>query len=204
MELVNRDGATFFVAAGEKDNKITTVRKWEQAFRVYATIYSRANPARAAEVWQYIYTVNLAASSYIWEKVASYNYTFRQLMSQYPGRSWATLYHQLWSLTMRDSINTRGSGANFSNGGSSGTYGSRNGGGNRDHYCWKFNRNKCRFGSKCKFEHCCFYCDAYRHGSFNCPQKNRQREQKEKRNDKWSDNRDGRDRQNGDVHRASK
>ena len=92
MELVNREGATFFIPAGDREAKINNVRRWEQAFRVYATIYSRANPHRSAEIWQYIYTINLASSSYIWENVACYDYTFRQLMGQFPACSWATIY----------------------------------------------------------------------------------------------------------------
>ena len=105
MELVNKDGATYFVpVSADRDVKINNIRRWEQAFRVYATIYSRANLNRAAEVWQYIYTINLAANAYAWENVSTYDYTFRQLMSQYPGRSWSTIYQQMWSLTMRDPI----------------------------------------------------------------------------------------------------
>ena len=34
MELVNRDGSTYFIPASDKESKITNVRKWEQAFRV--------------------------------------------------------------------------------------------------------------------------------------------------------------------------
>ena len=43
VELVNREGATYFVSTSKYD-KITGVRKWEQAFRIYAAIYSKANP----------------------------------------------------------------------------------------------------------------------------------------------------------------
>ena len=109
MELINRDGSTYFVPVGlDRDQKINNIRKWEQAFRAYVTIYSRANPSRSAEVWQYIYTINLAANAYAWENVASYDYTFRQLMSQYPAWNWSTIYQQMWSLTMRDPISRVG------------------------------------------------------------------------------------------------
>ena len=54
-------------------------------------------------------------------------------------------------------------------------YGSNGkGGGNqrdRDNYCWKFNKNKCKFGARCRFEHCRHYCDGMGHGSFNCAKK---------------------------------
>ena len=46
LEMVNRQGRTYFTPA-EDNNKITGIRKWEQAFRVYATIYSEANPVRS-------------------------------------------------------------------------------------------------------------------------------------------------------------
>ena len=77
MELVHSNGATYFVPAMDKDRKISNVHRWEQAFWVYATIYTKANPHRAAEIWQYVYVINLAASSFSWENVANYDYTFR-------------------------------------------------------------------------------------------------------------------------------
>ena len=83
VELVNRDGSTFFVAAG-KYNKINSIHKWEHAFRIYAAIYSKANPHRAAEIWQYVDVIHLAAAAYSWENVSMYDNTFCRLMSQYP------------------------------------------------------------------------------------------------------------------------
>ena len=170
MELVNRDGSTFFIPAVDKEAKISNVRKWEQAFRVYATIYSRANPHRAAEIWQYVYTINLAASSFVWDNVANYDFTFRQLMAKYPSRSWALIYNQMWNLAMREPLhrfNVAGSAGNSAR--RSGEFNSKG----HDDYCWRFNKNHCKFGTRCKWEHRCFYCDGHRHGVFNCSKKNR-------------------------------
>ena len=64
MEWVQRDGGTYLVPA-RKESHITNFRRWEQAFRMYATIYCGANPHRAKEIWQYISVINSAASSYI-------------------------------------------------------------------------------------------------------------------------------------------
>ena len=75
MELVNKGGETYIMPV-EKDNRITNVRHWEQVFRIYVAIYSQANPQRSAEIWQYVFVINSAASTYIWENVASYDYTF--------------------------------------------------------------------------------------------------------------------------------
>ena len=144
MELVNRDRLPFFVPVTDKE-KIGSVRKWKQASRVYAAIYSRANPLRSVEIWQYVYIINLAASSYSWENVACYDYTFRQLMHHYPSRSWSTIYHQMWSLAMRDPISRNGFAARNSSGG--GDHQQRS---QRDNNCWKFNKNKCKFGSRCR------------------------------------------------------
>ena len=64
MDLVYHDGHSYFVPA-VADNRITGIRRWEQAFRIYSTVYSQANPLRAAEIWQYVHTINTAASSYV-------------------------------------------------------------------------------------------------------------------------------------------
>ena len=105
MEMVNRDGATYFVPATDKDGKINNVKKWDQAFRVYAAIYCKCNPSRSAEIWQYIYVIYTAASTFQWENVAWYDYTFRQLMAAKPYRSWAKIYNQFSNLAMRNPVN---------------------------------------------------------------------------------------------------
>ena len=66
-----------FLVPAKKNSKITGFRKWEQAFRAYATIYCRKNPLRAKEIWQYILVINTAALNYSWENVYSYDVVFR-------------------------------------------------------------------------------------------------------------------------------
>ena len=83
MDLIFKEGKSYFVPAAP-DNKITGIRRWEQAFRIYAAIYSEANPSRAAEIWQYVHVINLAASTYVWDNVATYDTTFRHLMASNP------------------------------------------------------------------------------------------------------------------------
>ena len=43
LEWVQREGGTFLVPA-QKDAKISSFHRWEQAFRAYVTIYCSANP----------------------------------------------------------------------------------------------------------------------------------------------------------------
>ena len=106
LEWIRNDSGTFLVPA-KRQNQISNFRKWEQAFRVYATIYCGANPSRAKEIWQYITVINTAANSYIWENVYGYDIVFRQLMQFNPNRSWAITYNHMWNLSMRDPIPAR-------------------------------------------------------------------------------------------------
>ena len=161
MELINKDGQTYFVPY-DRDAKISNVRKWEQAFRIYAAIYSAANPSRAAEIWQYVYVINSAAATYVWDDVAHYDYVFRQLMSANSSRSWAKTYTQMWQMTMRTHIPHRN---NFR----TGTFqaeGDNASTARKTRNCWKFNKGRCNDPS-CKFPHKCNYCDG-RHGIYTC------------------------------------
>ena len=174
MELVNRDGVTYFVPATDRENKITGIRKWEQAFRVYAAIYCKENPSRSAEIWQYIYTINTAASAFQWDNVAWYDFTFRQLMAAKPHHSWAKTYAQFWNLAMRNPLGASNSQtfssnlqARSSQGHPPGQISSRNGhkkcGDWRDNCCWHFNRTGKCTRSGCRFENRCSYCGSYSH-----------------------------------------
>ena len=73
LELVTREGMTYFAPAQDRTTKITGLRKWEQAFRVYAAIYTQKHPEHASEIWQDMYVINLAASSLQWENVSFYD-----------------------------------------------------------------------------------------------------------------------------------
>ena len=182
LDLVFRDGHSFFVPAAT-ESKINGVRKWEQAFRVYAAIYSKANPGRAAEIWQYVHIINVAASAYTWDNVANYDYTFRQLMAANPSRSWAKIYNQMWNIAMRSPIP-------YTNQGNNGGHGQYNGGakghnhnnnnkgdkaqgkGRKPKYCWAYNRSgSCKDGANCKYVNRCSYCDNIGHGKNTCTKK---------------------------------
>ena len=61
LEWVFRDGGTYLAPAGNRENKINGIRKWDQAFRVYAIIYCGAHPERSKEIWQYVEIIHTAA-----------------------------------------------------------------------------------------------------------------------------------------------
>ena len=81
MQWFTSDEGTLLAPAQDKSCKINGICKWEQAFRVYVAIYMEAHPTHAAELWQYVYTINSAALSYQWDNVALYDVTFRRLMA---------------------------------------------------------------------------------------------------------------------------
>ena len=124
-QLVFRDGLPYFLNAADKDRCISGIRRWEQAFRVYAAIYCNANPTRSGEIWQYVYVINKAAASFNWLNVQEYDVIFRQMMAANPRRSWAKTYNQMWNICMTDpftknfssathnSINSRNQGNRF-------------------------------------------------------------------------------------------
>ena len=176
-ELVFREGCPVIVPHMDKSQCITNVRKWEQAFRVYAAVYSQANPSRGPEIWQYVYTINHTANAYSWANVVEYDFAFRQMMAVNPARKWSKIYQQMWTMCMTDphknSFNhNRGSypsgGGHYNHiSGSKGNASTKS----KPDFCWKFNKGKCKFGGDCKFVHHCSYCDGTGHGNNSCPTK---------------------------------
>ena len=178
-EIFTRGGHTYVGTPPDKEQKINSIRKWEQAFRVYAAVYTEAHPDRSSEIWQYINNINVAAASYQWENVAYYDYVFRQLMSEKPWRSWGKTYAQGWNLALRSVINSGGKphqsfagehnsysqGASSSNSSSSNSW--------KDDCCWKFNKNNCeKTNLECRYHHRCTFCAGWGHGKFNCRKRN--------------------------------
>ena len=168
LEWVQSEGGTYLVSA-KSTSRINCFRCWEQAFRIYATLYCTKHPNRAREILQYVSVINTASMSFSWENVYNYDMMFKQLMEFYPKRSWAVTYNQMWNLPMTNPISHSGPGQyqrRFSagNGGNTMTVGKK-----KLDYCWSFNKGvKCKFGKKCKFIERCSYCDAASHGVINC------------------------------------
>ena len=164
VELVSKGGHTYFKPV--KDTHINGLCKWEQAFRVYAAIYSKANPERAVEVWQYMHVINVVASAYQWSNVAYYDMTFRQLMEFNPNRSWSKTYNQGWNLTLKEPLGPKQNHYQERNNDElTRSQGKQHNW--RDDCCWKFNKNRCRHPN-CDFDHRCTFCGGWNHGFYNC------------------------------------
>ena len=162
LEIFNRDGKAYLAPCLDRENKITGIVKWDQAFRVYATLYSEANPSRATEIWQYIDVIHRAARTFNWENVANYDYVFRQLMAAHPERKWSKTYTQMWNLNLCEPMVKN----NYGNSGKNISSNRKN-----DGICWRFNKNKCKYGEHCRFEHRCSYCLVMGHPASKCYKK---------------------------------
>ena len=165
VELVSQGGHTYFKPVCE--SQINGLRKWEQAFRVYAAVYTDSHPDHCSEIWQYVHTINVVASSYQWHNVSYYDMTFRQLMAYKPQCSWSKIYHQGWNLAMRDPLGNMKPQQPFGNGQQTSTHQPKQHDWHDD-CCWKFNRNRCKDSKDCRYDHRCTYCGGWNHGYFNC------------------------------------
>ena len=161
LQLVVKDGKIFHVPNNSGDTGgITSIQRWEQALRVFSDIYSSAHPTRASELIQYDHIIHCAAQTYIWENVYMYDKDFRLHMGDYPSRTWAVILQQAWSLRLKDKhkisyeIQRMGNVDRLRSG--------------TRKICRRFNRGKCTYGMRCKYDHRCSFCFKMGHSIHNC------------------------------------
>lgn len=176
------DGTPRFVKSkGESDrNGINSIKKWLVAFNVYATAYSKSNPLRASEIFQYILDIQDAAQTYTWESVYVYDRVIRRLMERNSTRKWNTPYTKYWNKLLKVKP---GMSSSSGHGG-----GKREGGRPKKEICWKFNKGKCTRGDSCYRDHRCNFCGKFGHGEHVCRLK-RDKKDKDKDNKESKDTR---------------
>ena len=103
LEIVSKDGKTFFSPISECETMaITNFNKWEQAFRIFSNIYTRAYPDRVTQLIQYNHIIYTAALTFSWDNMYMYDCEFRMHLSNYPQHSWAVILQQAWSMYLKD------------------------------------------------------------------------------------------------------
>ena len=192
MQLVNKDGQTFFVPAGGDKTVINSFGKWEQAFRDFSDVYTRAHPNRSSELVQYNHIIHTASMYYMWDNVYLYDKDFRLHMSRHPSRSWTLMLQQSWTLRLKDKIRYDSDNNKFSPNAVTGS-------------CKRFNRGKCSYRHNCKYDHRCLYCNKVGHGVVHCRQLKFDRNDVQRNGgDRYhKDNRDGGQRQNSNAYQGS-
>ena len=138
---------------------ISSYPKWELAFRVFSEVFTREYPHRSGQLLQYNHVIHSASQSFVWDNVYTYDIDFRIHISNHPERSLAMILQQAWSFRLKDRItNFRGQDNVVE-----GPYRTNNW-----KVCFRFNKGKCPFGNKCKFDHRCEICNKFGHGAFSC------------------------------------
>ena len=169
MVQVNKDGVSYYEPAYEKESvTITGYNKWEQAFRVFTTIYVQEHPQKAKELMQYSHIIYTASLTYVWDNVYTYDIDFRLHISKNPERTWSIILNKAWNTRLNRKLQEGNNGngnhsGNHQNGNNNNTN-SANGGKIRKN-CWRYNRGKCTYGFACKFEHKCGVCGKTGHGA---------------------------------------
>ena len=164
LEMVIRSGRTFYVRVSDV-TAISSFNKWEQAFRVFSNIYTKANPHHSSELIEYNHVIHTISLCYIWDNVYLYDKDFRMHIAHNPEHNWSIILQQAWSLHLKDRINS-----NSSNN-VSGTGGGYSPGDLKDKVnepCKRYNRGKCSYGSSCHYDHRCSYCFKMGHSILTC------------------------------------
>ena len=179
MELVICNGHTYYVPVC-KTTSISNFQRWEQAFRVFANIYTKTNvnANRSSELIEYNQIIHTASLNFVWKNVYMYDKDFRLHMAWNPQRNWGIILQQAWSLQLHDRINS----ANFQQ-----NYNSSNNqlpSENRERInepCKHYNRGRCSFGSSCKYDRRCSYCFKLGHSILTCRKLIADRDRNQKR-----------------------
>ena len=170
FQLITQGTNNYLEPPVPKMGKINSVRKWDQAFRVFAAIYTQANPSRASEIWQYVYVIHTATSANPWDNVYFYDINFCELMASKPWRSWGKTYTQGWNMAFNNSnTSLLNSSSNPSTSSNSRPMGQGSFKDWKEDCCWHYNKNKCKKSSNdCSYDHRCTYCAGWNHGFHNC------------------------------------
>ena len=106
MQLINKDGMSFWVPVSDRDQtSINSFSRWESAFRVYSNVFTTQHPHKAAELIQYSHVIHTTWLTYIWDNVYLYDKEFRVHISKHPQCSWAVILQQAWNLRLREKLN---------------------------------------------------------------------------------------------------
>lgn len=167
--VVGKDGISYYVKKSDEVNKdlglpITSLARWDEAFRTYSAIYLEKQPWKATQLAEYVNYIHRQAATFIWSNVYNYDILFRRIMITDPERDWDIIHYQYSMQQFTDRIADRVK-SGYQN--STSTPFKRRA--HKRDPCWRFNRTgKCKFGNSCTFDHRCASCGATDHGQHEC------------------------------------
>ena len=165
MEMVNKGGIPFWMPVSDREKtEINNIFRWDQAFRVYSHIYSKYHPHRGAELVKYSHVIHDLARTYGWNNVYHYDKDFRLHMGNHPECSWEKILQKAWSFRLKEKLHRSALDGGMNR------YYDQNRNNNSREICKKFNRGKCNYGLRCKYDHRCLNkeCGKWGHGIHNC------------------------------------
>ena len=180
LQPIFKEGQIYWQTPSEPGT-ISNFNRWEKAFRVFAKIYTKYHPQRASELIQYSHDIHAASLTFTWDNVYPYDKEFRLHLSKHTMRSWGVILQHAWNLKMKDRLSlgyhhaqdrTRNSGYSSDN-----KFDKQVGKKKRE-CCKCYNRGKCTYGSNCKYEHRCSYCNKFGHGILTCRKLNADKDNK--------------------------
>lgn len=164
MKLINVKGKQRWVE--EEDTQVlSSYKKWEEAFEIYASIYVRGHPHHADELYDYKYSIRDAAATYVWENVFDYDVEFRLHMARCKhNRSWSARLDCEYNRLLKNHISFRhDKNGNDHLGGAREAKPSEA----RD-ICHRYNKGRCTWGNQCRYLHKCSKCGKMGHGAVIC------------------------------------
>ena len=116
----------------------------------------RYHPERAAELMEYSHVIHDAAMTFTWLNIYRYDKDFRIHMSHHNDRSWAKILTKAYQFRLKDRLTVMRHEMND------------NTGNKKCEICHKFNKGKCTYGLRCKYDHRCLICNKWGHGAHSC------------------------------------
>ena len=99
LELVIKNGKTFWSPMSDTVT-ISNFQRWEQAFRVYANIYTKFCPNKAGELIEYNHVIHSISLTFTWENIYAYDRESRMHIARHPERSWVVILQQAWAIRL--------------------------------------------------------------------------------------------------------
>ena len=165
LELVVKGGQTYYVPVN-KTTEITNFNKWEQAFRVFANIYTKYYPHQSSELIEYNHVIHTISMVYPWDNIYLYDKDFRLHIGKHPDHNWSIILQQAWLLRLREKTQSvMSSNGNVNHGSGLGNHSTLH---KADEPGRWYNRGRCPFRSGCKYDHRCTYCFKMGHSVLNC------------------------------------
>ena len=161
FELVSSDGGVPKYKPVSQSKKIDSWNRWQQAFRVYFSIYTVAYPSRITGLLEFENLIQVLSTRYPWNSVYNYERKFRIALSSETNPKWGVPDNVLMTTDLLAPMGKEKPGP----GPVKGQAQNRQMGGQ---ICFAYNAGKCTYGDRCKFEHRCSRCKKYGHSELTC------------------------------------